>query len=126
MKAQFRTIESSISAIILLSFLAFLFSLPQTYPELESLNLKLSIFKALQALDQNNELRQYVYANDTQTIENELYPYIPRNYNFKVLICTDVCNYSVEAKNVYSVSYFLATDLKNFKKREVVVYVWEE
>jgi hypothetical protein len=126
MKSQLKTIEASISAIILLSFLVFLFSFSQSVPELESLNLKLSVMKALQALDKNNELRQYVYANDTKTIEDKLYPYIPRNYNFKVLICKNGCNYSIEAKNIFSVSYFLSTDLKNFEEREVAVYVWEE
>lgn len=126
MKAQFKVLEAIISALILLSFIGWYLSLKANLPETQSLNLRLKIMKALKALDKSNELRELVYSNNTQALEEKLYPYIPKNFDYKVLICLASCEYRAESKKpVYSVSYFLASDFKSFENREVVVYAWE-
>lgn len=124
-KAQFKILEAALASILLIIFLAWSFGFTYRIPETESLELKLKVLKTLKAIDQNDELRKYVYSNNTTAIEQKLYPHIPRNFDFKVLICEDSCSYSLEAKKVYSISYFLSSDLKKFSSREVMVYVWE-
>jgi len=124
-KGQLRLIEASLAIIFLFLYLSFAFSLPQVLPETKSFEMKFRIQNALKAIDKKEEFRKYVYANDSSSIENLLYPYLPRTINYKVLICSNSCSFSVEAKEVYSVSYLLATDKKTFDPREVIVYVWE-
>jgi hypothetical protein len=125
MKGQFKALEASIAAIILISFVAWSLKFTFNAPETESLDLSIKVLRALKVLDENNELRGFVYLNDTKAIEEKLYPYIPKSFNYKVIICDNYCFYSIESDRVYSVSYFLASNLNNFENREVLVYVWK-
>ena len=125
MKGQIKTLEAVISVIILISAVFILASFSPKLPEVESLDIKLKILKGLKNLDENNELRKYVYLNDSSTLEQKILQYIPKNFEYKVLICNKLCSYEVNAKKVYTISYFLASDLKNFETMEVLVYVWQ-
>ena len=125
-KAQFKTLEAILAAFFLLSFVAWFLGQAPKLPETESLDAELKILRTLKILDQNNELREYVYTNNTTVIEGKLYTYIPINLYYKVLICENSCIYNVQAGNVYTTSYFLSGDLNNFSNREVLIYAWEK
>ena len=125
-KGQLKTLEAGLAILFLLIYIGWLFGIQHPLPEFKSIDLELRAQNALAALDKTGQLRQYVYTNDTTTIESELYPYLPKNIDYEVLICDGSCSFTRQVKRAYSVSYFLATDGEEFKPREVLVYVWEE
>lgn len=127
MKGQMKTVEAFIASIILLSTVAWLLGISPKIPEFESIGLKFAALKVLRAMDENNELRGAAYSNNVQRIESEIEEHIPKVYEVEVLICreNETCELDVEAKNIFSVSYLLATDFEKLENREIVVYIYE-
>ena len=121
-KGQYRTIEAVIAVISLISFLFFLSKVKPTPVEFKSLDVKLRMQKALEALYLNGTLRKLVYSGDTNAILNALYPYLLKNYNYRV--CIGSCNFTGSGE-IYSVSYYLATNGTFYNPKEVTIYAWE-
>lgn len=124
-KGQFKIIEASIATILLILILSMLLRLAPKIPEVEFLDLKLKILNALQTFDFNNELRDLAYSNQTQAIKQKLRAYIPIQFDYEVVVCDNSCKIQARGKEVYSTSYILSTDLKNFLTKEVIVYAWK-
>ena len=126
-KGQLRVLEALIAIILMIGVSAWMFSFPPSLPQ-EIPDLKLKLLQALRSLDEAGELRKLAFTNNVSALEQEIFPYVPRTFDFEVLICelSQACEYSVEgAKDVYGVSYFLSSYLQNFSPREVRVYAWQ-
>ena len=121
-KGQYRTIEAVIAVVSLIGFLFFLSKVKPSPVQFKGLDVELRMQKALQALYANGTLRQLAYANDAKSISTALYPYLLKNWNY--LVCLNSCNPPTSGE-VYSVSYYLATDGKIYEPKEVTVYAWE-
>lgn len=125
MKGLLKSLESIIS--ILTIFVVFIVYFASTEPvaEFETINWQLKGLYALRSLDQNNELRSYVLANNTQSIENKLMPYVPPEINIKVVVCQLDCEKpDVQSEKTVSVSYLIAGDVNDFRPRQIILYMW--
>jgi hypothetical protein len=101
------------------------FSAKQTIPDFEAINREMKAFNVIKALVENNEFRQWILANDTQTLENKIITMMPSDINYEVLVCSLDCSKpNVTSESMLSVSYIVAGDVKDFRPRQVVLYMW--
>ncbi|MBI5872045.1 hypothetical protein HZB88_03080 [archaeon] len=125
MKGILKSLEAAIALITVLGFVIWYFNLQPAQVDLESVDWRLKGLNALKAVDNRNELRKYILANDTTSLQAELSPYFPSTINYTVIVCTTTCpSVSFTTEKVYSVSYFVAGDFGNITSREVMLYVW--
>jgi len=123
-KGILQILEAAIAIIAILTVFLFLFSGMGEFPQFESVNWKLKGFYALQSLDNNNELRNFVISNDTTSIKNELLSYVTQ-VNIEVVVCETVCNKpDVESEKLVSVNYLIAGNSTQYAARQVVIYMW--
>ncbi len=124
-----KTIEAFIAAVLVITAIAFPTQVLRESKALGELNVKKSVFNALEILDNTGKLRDYALNNETQEIEEWIKKNANPFYNYRVVIydySTNLTNVNLpERKNVLSVSYFLAGDYENFAIREVRVYLWK-
>ncbi|TAL47460.1 hypothetical protein EPN87_02870 [archaeon] len=126
MKGQMQTLESVIAVVIIAGTFIFLYSGQYQIPNLESVNRKLVGFNALQSLDSSNQLRQYVVANDSRSIENLLASFLT-NVNYNVSICYLTCpETSFVANNTAAVTYLVAGNASAYYPEQVVLYQWTQ
>ena len=127
MKAQMRTLEAFLAGTILLLTITFLLTIRPRFPEFQSLDLKFRTLKVLESLDKNDSLRKFVYSNNSAELERIIESYLPKIYEAEVLICREgeTCFLSLEAKEIYSVIYYLATNSTKFENRKVLVYIYQ-
>ena len=127
MKGQTYMIEAIISFSIMISVFLLLFFFTPQFPEMSELNYKLRIKDALENLD-NLNLRDKVYSNDVNYIENYLKMVLPKNIRFDVVIYDKNNALTTEptifSPFVFSTSYYIAGDYDKFFPREIRVYVW--
>jgi hypothetical protein len=125
MKGLMKSFEAVIAILIVLGVFIYFFGVAEQLPEFESINWQLKGFNSLKVLDENNQLRQYTIANNTQAIENQLFSLLPTELNYKVVVCGATCeNPEIAAEKLTSVSYFIAGDISNFQPRQIVLYMW--
>jgi len=94
-------------------------------PEFETVSWRTRGFSALKALDNKNELRQYVLANDTDTLKSKLSELLPPSLNYEVVICELQCAaVDIESGKLASVSYTIAGDVNDFRPRQIILYMW--
>lgn len=125
MKGLLKSLESIISILMIFVVFIVYFGSKEALPEFESISWQLKGFNALKVLDQTNELRQYVLANNSQTIENKLIPLVPPEINIKVVVCQFDCQKpDVQSEKTVSVSYLIAGDVNDFRPRQIILYMW--
>jgi len=124
-KGLLKSLESIISILTIFVFFVVFFGSNETLPEFETINWQMKGFYALRTLDQGNELRQYVLANNTNVIENELLPLVPPEINIKVVVCQTFCEKpDVQSEKIISINYLIAGDVNDYRPRQVVLYMW--
>jgi hypothetical protein len=124
-KGMLQTLEAIIGILSVLTVFALFFVQRVQLPEFETINWRNRGFAALKTLDENNELRQYVLANDTETIKNKLSEILPPNLNFEVVICELECgSIGIELEKLASVNYVIAGNLSSFSPRQIILYMW--
>jgi len=125
MKGQIQTIEAFITISIVALVVVVFFGEKQTLPDTEHINWKLEGLNAVRALDDNNQLRQYVINNDNVTIKNLLSGMLPTNINLAVFICATNCpNPSDVAEKIVSVDYLVSGDIQNYQPKVLKIYMW--
>lgn len=125
MKGVVQTLEAVIAVILIMIVVIVYYGPKEKLPEFETISWKLRGFDALKTLDTSNELRQYVFSNDTTTIESKLLPILYTNINYQVLVCELNCGKpSINSEKITSVTYLIAGDVNNIKNRQVVLYMW--
>jgi len=120
------TLEAVIAAILLFTALIFFFK-PLPTPEASEVGHKTAAYYGLKVLDELGKLRKNALDNNVTAIKNDLAPYISY-LDYDVVIYNRTSNLtvvpSITAKDVISVSYFLAGDVGNYSAKEVRVLVW--
>lgn len=126
MKGISFTFEATIASILLLSVIIFFFK-PLQSPQTSEINHKVTAYNGLKILDETGSLRENVLRNNATAIKNDLSAYLSY-LDYDVVIYNKTSNItaapSISAKNVISVSYFLAGDVGNYSAREVRVFLW--
>jgi len=127
MKGQMYILEATISILLILFIVVYLFQNPFNSPEYERMNYKIKTYKAITVLDDTGKLRKDVVNNNVSSIRDNLYPFISKNLNYNVTIFNDTSNITMKpssSSDMISVSYFLAGDFDNYLPRDVRVYLW--
>lgn len=125
MKGLLKSLESIISILMIFVTFVVYFGSKEALPEFETINWQLKGFYAIRILDQSNELRSYVLANNTQAIENKLIPLVPPEIGIKVVVCQFDCEKpDVQSEKLVSVSYLIAGDVNDFRPRQIMLYMW--
>jgi uncharacterized membrane protein len=127
MKGQMYILEATISILLILFIVVYLFQNPLNSPEYERMNYKIKTYKAITVLDDTGKLRKDVVNNNVSSIRDNLYPFMPKNLNYNVTIFNDTSNITMKpssSSDMISVSYFLAGDFDNYLPRDVRVYLW--
>jgi len=127
MKGQMYILEATISILLILFIVVYLFQNPLNSPEYERMNYKIKTYKAITVLDDTGKLRKDVVNNNVSSIRDNLYPFISKNLNYNVTIFNDTSNITMKpssSSDMISVSYFLAGDFDNYLPRDVRVYLW--
>jgi uncharacterized membrane protein len=127
MKGQMYILEATISILLILFIVVYLFQNPFNSPEYERMNYKIKTYKAITVLDDTGKLRKDVVNNNVSSIRDNLYPFMPKNLNYNVTIFNDTSNITMKpssSSDMISVSYFLAGDFDNYLPRDVRVYLW--
>lgn len=120
-------LEATISILLILFIVVYLFQNPFNSPEYERMNYKIKTYKAITVLDDTGKLRKDVVNNNVSSIRDNLYPFISKNLNYNVTIFNDTSNITMKpssSSDMISVSYFLAGDFDNYLPRDVRVYLW--
>lgn len=124
-----KTLEAFIAAVLVITAIAFPTQFLGESKTLEELNVKKSVFNALEILDNTGRLRDYALNNETEEIEEWIEKNANPFYNYKVVIydySTNITDANLpERENLLSVSYFLSGDYENFAIREIRVYLWK-
>ncbi|MGC8812237.1 MAG: hypothetical protein ACP5O8_01465 [Candidatus Aenigmatarchaeota archaeon] len=113
--------EAIVAIFLIIMFLLVVFSQEEieTKADLKEIGLK-----ALKILDQNDELRKYAMANDTETIKNKLSNLLPYQVSYEVYVCKDYCLIPSSGEEIASVSYLLAGNFGSLEPREVILRMW--
>ena len=120
-------LEATISILLILFIVVYLFQNPLNSPEYERMNYKIKTYKAITVLDDIGKLRKDVVNNNVSSIRDNLYPFMPKNLNYNVTIFNDTTNITMKpssSSDMISVSYFIAGDFDNYSPRDVRVYLW--
>lgn len=124
-KGVAQTFESIVAILSMLTVFIIYFSARQTLPDFEIINREMKAFNAMKILVENNDFRQWVLANDTQTLENKMLTIMPSDINYEVFVCTTDCTKpNVTSERMFSVNYIVAGDVKDFRPRQVILYMW--
>ena len=127
MKGQMYILEATISILLILFIVVYLFQNPLNSPEYERMNYKIKTYTAITVLDDTGKLRKDVVNNNVSSIRDNLYPFMSKNLNYNVTIFNDTSNITMKpssSSDMISVSYFLAGDFDNYLPRDVRVYLW--
>jgi hypothetical protein len=128
MKGVLFSVESIIAVGVLVLIFVFLFGRPLPSVETSKENFKLKTLDGLEAIKNTGELRKDALDNNASSIKTKLVPYVPAFLNYEVAIFNETSNTtpipSIEAKDIITVSYFLAGDVGNYSAHEVKVYLW--
>ena len=82
-------------------------------------------FKSLKTLDETNQLRNFTKVNDTDGLENKLFTLLPRDIDYKVVICNFSCpNPNIDAKKLTSITYLSAGDINDFNPEQIILYMY--
>jgi len=120
-----KTFESIVAILSMMTVFIIYFSAKQTMPDLEIINREMKAFSAMKTLVESNDFRQWVLANDTQTLENKIMSLMPNDINYEIVVCQlDCAKPSVTSERMFSASYIIAGDVKDFRPRQVVLYMW--
>ena len=127
-KGSLYTLESAIAILLMVTVLALVVTQPQSTRELDIVNYKLRVFNALKATDDIGDLKVYVLNNDVDTIKAEMEASGTAYLDYEVVIYnrTDALTAEpeIDARNVVTVSYFLAGYVGDYDPREVRVFIW--
>jgi hypothetical protein len=125
MKGIMKVLEAVFAILMIVTVFIYFYSGNEQLQGFETINWQLKGFNSLKSLDNNNELRQYVVANDSSTIESKLSSMLPGEVSYKIYICNATCGGpGVSSEKLTSVSYFVAGNIGNLQSREVVLYMW--
>ena len=114
-----------IGLIIIFTTFIFLFR-PGQVADFDSISWRTKAYYAVKSLDDSNDLRKFILANDSVSIKNRLSGLIPE-LNFEVTICKLDCpKPSLPSQTITSFNYIIAGDLNDLDPRQVVVYMWSE
>jgi hypothetical protein len=120
-----KTFESIVAILSMLTVFIIYFSAKQTIPDFEVINREMKAFTVMKTLVENNEFRQWVLANDTEMLENKILTMMPADINYEIKVCSPDCSKpNVTSENMYSVNYIVAGDVKDFRPRQIVLYMW--
>ena len=120
-------LEATISILLILFIVVYLFQNPLNSPEYERMNYKIKTYEAIKILDGIGKLRKDVVNNNVSSIRDNLYPFMPKNLNYNVTIFNDTANITMKPSSsgdMVSVSYFIAGDFDNYSPRDIRVYLW--
>lgn len=126
MKGILQSLEAMIGILTILTVFIVVFAPQAQLPEFDTINWKLRGFSALKTLDDANELRSGVLANDTTAINNKLLSLLPVYLNYNVTICELNCTKpsSIDSEKLVSINYLIAGDVGNVTFRQIVLYLW--
>lgn len=126
MKGTFYTLEAAIAVVIIITSMAFVFTIEPKVLDLSKANYKQEAHNAIQIVDRGKDLRKNAVANNATAIKSDLDSYI--STNFEVAIFNKTSNLTatpvLTSENIITVSYLIAGDVGNYTPREVRVYIW--
>jgi len=120
-----KTFESIVAILSMMTVFIIYFSAKQTIPDFEMINREMKAFTVMKTLVENNEFRQWVLANDTETLKNKITMMMPSDINYDIQVCSLDCGKpNVTSERMSSTSYIVAGDVNDFRPRQVVLYIW--
>ncbi|MEM5766046.1 MAG: hypothetical protein QW423_00130 [Candidatus Aenigmatarchaeota archaeon] len=124
MKGILKSFEALVAILFVLAAYFALF-VGEKVPEMETVIWKLRGIEALKALDDSNQLANYVLANQSEKIESCLIKNLPIGLDYKIVICNQTCpRPNIESEKVVSVGYFVSGNVTHVEPREVWLYLW--
>lgn len=125
MKGILQSLEAIIGILMIMTTFIIVYTGREQIPEFDTINWKLRGFGALEALDNNNKLRDVVLSNSTQTLKSRLSDLLPSGLNYDVVICVSDCGKpSIPSERIASVIYLISGDVDDFRYRQVILYMW--
>ena len=121
-------IEIVIAFLVLFVFVFSIYSID--FDDIDEYHIKMLVYEILNAYEE--EIREYTFLNESEKIEDILEKNLQRGYGVKTLICFEKnyseCfrNLSLQSSNIYSVSYFFASNFSFFDNVELIIYVWKK
>jgi hypothetical protein len=124
-KGMLKILEAVIAILIIFTVFITYYGANDSMPDFQTINWQLKAYKALDSLENTNDLRNYVLANNSLAIENKLKTLMPSDANYQVMICDVSCGKpNVVTEKMISINYMIAGDINNFQPRQIVVYMW--
>jgi hypothetical protein len=126
MKGTFYTLEAAIAVIIIITSIAFVFSIEPKVLDLSKANYKREAYSALEIVEKAGDLRKDVLANNATAIRNSLDTYISLNFDLAIFNKTSnvTATPDISSQNILTVSYLISGEIGNYTPREVRVYIW--
>lgn len=130
MKGILFTVEVSISILMILFILVFLFQGQNETPEYRTTNYKYKAYHGLEVLERRGELRDHAINNDADSIETDIDSFISDFLTYEVVIynattnVTEIPSAIHSQDDVISVSYLIAGDIDTYSPKDIRVYLW--
>lgn len=121
-------LEVSVAVLMILSLILIVPKVPRresyslTFYQLQALN-------ALETLDNLGLLREVTLNKDVNTLSEKFGDLMSNGINYRVVLFNSTTNVTefetIDANEVYSVSYFIVGDHRVFEPMEIRVYLWK-
>ncbi len=129
-KAQIRIIEAVV-AVLLIASVILIFNVqktPKVDTSQEIYNLE---SKVLDSIESNATMREAVIVHNESALRSYVFPKIPTNLNFTIVVCgvVDMCslpdikNINV---NIYADERIISSTLQTYAPKKVKIFVWEK
>ncbi|MEM5829790.1 MAG: hypothetical protein QW040_01400 [Candidatus Aenigmatarchaeota archaeon] len=124
MKGILKSFEALVAILLVLTAYFALFT-EEKVPDVETVIWRLKGIEALKALDDSNELVNYVLANESEKIESKLGRILPIGLDYKVVVCDQTCiEPNISSEKIVSVGYFIGGNATHVEPREIWLYLW--
>jgi len=124
-KAWIRIVESFIAVMILAIFLLTLYS-NQTNKSNDEIQILED--RILDGIIQNNNLREDIFSNNLDNINNFVMERISSDLNFSVKICKidNICNPDIFIPEVYAKERVISSTLHIYEPRKIKLFIWKK
>jgi hypothetical protein len=119
------TLEVMIAISMVIVFTVLIFTTVQTPVSANTALVRRQGYEALEFLEQTNELRPLVFANDETSIKNRLRDLLPPAIALEADVCVKVCEGNLpQGKTIVSVEYYVSGYNEIFFTKKVKLWMW--
>lgn len=128
MKGYVYTLEIVLGLMLMLVTFVSLFSNPPSKPEIEISIMKQTAFNAMDFLNKQGLLREFVLNNSESEVESRLSGLLTKSVNVETEICTESCSSAgVPSKgSVIALDYYVSSFNGNYMGKRVRLWVWRK